>query len=364
MILIRDYTGLDVMTMKKDIVKDWKILSAAIFLTVLLVVGPAGFQGFIPSIEQVIAQETTQSIPGTSNSPPSAQVTALQDSLKLFKSFPHAEFVQAGVGLRDVGSGTISVHTPTGINSGATLTAAYLYWAIIDNGTLTKPAHSLGTISFNGQMLNGTRVGSDLSPCWGANNIYIYRALVTNNLNVRGGQLDDQYVSVLSNQQGGASPWDVLPTALPAAESAHLIVVYSNGQSTSTVQIFDPAGATSGLTSSSVATFTAPLPAYVVGKHAAVGYAWADGQHFSGISLSRGVTWNTPTVPTTALLTGEVFGNDPSITSEASLRGSLSDTPQFDISGHGLISAGDTSGTLTWNFAGDCLTAVEVTTQD
>ena len=377
MILIRDYDKQDLMTMKKDIVKDWKVLSAAFFLTALLVVGPAGFQSLLPSIEQAIAQEptdeqvvptsTTQPIPGTSNSAPSTQVSVLQPNLKLFKTFTNAEFVQAGVGLRDVGSGTISVHTPTGINSAATLTAAYLYWAILDTGTSLKPTHSqIATISFNGQMLNGTRIGTDVSPCWGTNNIYIYRAIVTSNLNVRGGQLDDQYVSVTSNQQGGASPWDVLPVAIPAAESAHLVVVYHNAATTSTVQIFDPLGAISGLTDTigTVNSFTVPLPAYVAGKQAAVGYAVADGQHFSGTPLTKSVTWSTPTKAATTLLSGEAFGNDPALATKASLRGSLSDTPQFDISGHGLISAGDTSGTLALNFAGDCLTTVEITVED
>ncbi len=316
-----------------------------------------------PSMEQVIAQDAASAVPGTVGSAPSAQVSS-PSILKRFVSFPNAEFVQAGIGLRDVGSGTISVHAPTGAGVSAGLVAAYLYWSVIDTGTSTKPTHSqISTISFNGQVINGTRVGTDISPCWATpSNIYIYRAVVTGILGTRGGQLDDQYVSIVSAQTGGASPFDV-PAVVPMAESAHLIVVYRSSSTTSTVQIFDGAGATSGLTfSGGVVATTVPLPAYVAGKQAAVGYALADGQHNS--LFPKSAAWNTPTITSTTLLSGEAFGNDPSITSKASLRGSLSDTPQFDLSSHGLISVGDTSGTLTWNFNSDCLTTVAVTTED
>ena len=78
----------------------------------------------------VLAQSTS-AIGGTVAS--KGPLVAKPSVLSLAPSFiiPNAQFVQAGVGLRNVGHGEIAVHAPTG----TTAAKAMLYWTIIASGT-------------------------------------------------------------------------------------------------------------------------------------------------------------------------------------------------------------------------------------
>lgn len=106
-------------------------------------------------------------------------------NLVLNDEFNNASFVQAGIGLRNVGSGTISIHTPYK----ASILKAYLYWTVID----TKPSNE---IFLNGQKIFGELIAADKS-CWNPlDKIFIFRSDVTENLLARSGLIDDQYISI------------------------------------------------------------------------------------------------------------------------------------------------------------------------
>jgi len=80
------------------------------------------------------------------------------------------DVTSAGVGLRGLGTGTISV---TGIPPGATVRRALLYWATLGTtGTFTSP--TLNTIP-----VAGTLIGQSDDPLWGAWQCFAYRADVT-----------------------------------------------------------------------------------------------------------------------------------------------------------------------------------------
>jgi len=345
---------------KQAVAKNWKVLSAVIFLTSVIVVGSGYFQGVIAQTDTSTAsQQTSPGNDGTvgTSQNPSAQIAGGDAALRQSFSFSHSTFVQAGVGLRNVGSGTISVHIPTG----AVLTKALLYWTFLDSGTATAPATSnLATAYFNGEKITGSRIATGASPCWSDPNIYVYRADVTSTLVRRGGPISDQYVSVTSAIVNATSPW---PSFAPIqqAESAHLIVVYKDPSepTSSTTRIFDATGSPGTITFSGTTTFTAPFAAaHVGGDIARVGYALADGQSVGNPQPnSKSFAWtSSPSAATTTLNAGEMYGKDPSITSKAAFQGSLSDTEEYDVTSN--TSGGDTSGVLTWNFGVDCLTTV------
>jgi hypothetical protein len=83
----------------------------------------------------------------------------------------------AGVGLRGTGTGTINIST---IPGGATLVRAYLYWATIGS------ANTFTTPTLNGSLVNGDLIGTSGDTCWGAQNNFVYRADVTNNVTGNG----------------------------------------------------------------------------------------------------------------------------------------------------------------------------------
>lgn len=127
-------------------------------------------------------------------------------------------YVAAGVGLRNRGSGTITL---TGIPAGATVHAAYLYWSVLGGGT--EPANfKQGT--FKGVTVSGTKVGSGSAPCW--SNVttgYAYRANVTRQVTGNGNYALSGFASGRTN---GADPWSTT-TIPPLAEGASLVVLYT-----------------------------------------------------------------------------------------------------------------------------------------
>lgn len=291
--------------------------------------------------------------------PAKSQTSAASLSLVQSLRFTNAGFVQAGIGLRNVGSGTISIHTPIPVINVA---RAILYWTTMDAGTAKTPATAgQDVIYLNGERIVGTLIGSTASPCWGSPNIYVYRADVTGDIARRGGAVGDQFVSVQSAIVTSMSPWTAVATQ--QAESAHLIIVYRDSTTVGTyTQIFDAAGFPGSFGILGTTSFTAPFAvAHTAGKPVSIGYALADGQLF-GVPQpnSKSFTW-TSGVTTTTLATGEIYGRDPSLTSFSSIKGSLSDTPEYDVTAN--TPAGALSGTFTWNTANDCLTAVAVAVQ-
>jgi hypothetical protein len=82
------------------------------------------------------------------------------------------DYLSAGIGgLRNVGSGTITLRGMTG-----TVHSAWLYWAGPSNST---NAMSNASITFGGSPITGEPIGSTSDNCWGFRNSHAYRADVT-----------------------------------------------------------------------------------------------------------------------------------------------------------------------------------------
>jgi len=128
-----------------------------------------------------------------------------------------AGYVAAGVGLRNQGSGAISI---SGIPFGSVVQAADLYWAVLNS---TDPGNAM---TFNGSSAPGTLVnfggvvGGD--PCWDGGS-WAYRADVTSLVSGNGTYTLSGYPT---GSTSGLNPWDN-PSPTPMMEGASLVVFYS-----------------------------------------------------------------------------------------------------------------------------------------
>jgi len=129
------------------------------------------------------------------------------------------DYVAAGVGMRNVGGGTITLALP----AGSTIVKALLYWSVIRPAGPAAP--NTGTL--NGTAIAGTLVGTSGSPCWpsagSTSAIDNYGADVTG-VAVGGANTLTGFPSGLTNN---AAPQSA-PAAFPLLEGASLVVVFSN----------------------------------------------------------------------------------------------------------------------------------------
>jgi hypothetical protein len=134
------------------------------------------------------------------------------------------DWVAAGTGLRDRGFGTITI---SGIPSGSTVQAAYLFWDIIHTSLQTRASQA----TFNGSSITGTLVGQDADPCWlsppGYN--FAYRADVTALVKQASTTGNGSYPvgGFWSWFTQGQDPW-ATTSPPPMVDGASLIVFYSN----------------------------------------------------------------------------------------------------------------------------------------
>jgi hypothetical protein len=133
-------------------------------------------------------------------------------------AFNDAGYVAAGVGLRNQGSGQITV---AGIPSGANVEKAYLFWANIDT---SDPG---GAIAIDGHSLSGTTDGTDASPCWPnaatpGYSIYSRSAEVTAFVTGNGSYTLSGYPT---GDTSGTDPFTTTAAA-PYMEGASLVVFY------------------------------------------------------------------------------------------------------------------------------------------
>jgi hypothetical protein len=136
-------------------------------------------------------------------------------------AFANAGYVAAGAGLRDQGSGNITI---SGIPAGASVAKAYLIWANINP---TDPGEAM---SINGNSVTGSTNGTDGSPCWENGNIYTHSADVTPFVTGNGTYSLSGYQT---GNTGGGDPWDTSEVA-PLMEGASLVVLYNKTVSYST----------------------------------------------------------------------------------------------------------------------------------
>lgn len=237
-------------------------------------------------------------------------------------------YTAAGVGMRDLGYGTISV---TGLPAGATVKSATLLWDILADSAGSSFAQG----SVNGTAVAGKLWASGASPCWPAGANFSYEADVTSLVKGNGSY---NLTGFATGQNDGADPWTSGSTA-PLDEGASLVVVYElPSMPAVTVQIAEGATETPGSTAS------ATLDGFTVGAKATARttYIVADGQ----------LPGNTASVDGTTLPDVSFPGNDPQAVPHYS-QGNLWDTVTTDISSY--LKPGDTSATIGVAGGQDCL---------
>lgn len=141
----------------------------------------------------------------------------------------------AGMGLRNLGYGTISV---TGVPAGAAVKSATLLWDVLANDA--DPTFAQGV--FNGAAITGTAWASGGSPCWPVTGNFSYKADVTSLVTGNGSYGLSAFAS---GQSDGADPFTSGSTP-PMLEGASLVVVYSlASMARTTIQIGEGATAAS-----------------------------------------------------------------------------------------------------------------------
>ena len=278
-------------------------------------------------------------------SSPSAELAPI--ALTLYKTYTgHYGYVTAGIGVRNTGRGTISLVLPRGTS----LTAAYLYWIILDN---TTPNSNNNKIVINGILVTGTLIGSGPSPCWTPPKGYTYRAWVYDQLSQAEGRYGTSYGlevgGMRSNMTDGQSPWKTAGGA-PMAESVHLVLVYSDSAiPSSVIKIYNGYFESSGGT----ATFAYAWPARASGT-ALFSHLTADGQATSVTPFAKSIDFTGPTAITTTIDKANTLnGRDPSITSKATYEGSLADTNTYNVGS--LVPLAGGASAITYNLDGDCI---------
>ena len=193
-----------------------------------------------------------------------------------FANYTDAQYSSGGVGLRNLGTGTLHV---SGVIK--PVKAAYLYWAVITTGaapaadkavklTQTFPAGHSETVA-------GTLLGTGASPCWPGNTISVFRAAVPVGDVSGNGSYEVAFTEAgASGSTAGQDPWTA--ATLPLLEGASLVVV---GTGTGRVSIFDKgiAGKTFGNhTNPESFAYTLDLPTATNGGQVLLDNIGADGQ--------------------------------------------------------------------------------------
>jgi hypothetical protein len=256
------------------------------------------------------------------------------------------DYVAAGVGMRNVGGGTISIALP----AGSTIERAFLYWSLVRPAGPAAP--NTGTL--NGTAIVGTAIGTSGSPCWIAGDALIdnYRADVT--------AIAVDGVNTLTAFPSGATDnsHPTTNTTPPLLEGATLVVVFENaGYDFNTVVVRNGAQTFAG---QSVATpfgmFTA-APGNATDQAAQTTYVVADGQ---ANAPSDRASFNGTFVagPGTAVKTVDAFNGADGIVPVSASHG-LWDTLNLDVSTFfppGVATAATTD--VDASLSADCLTYV------
>ncbi len=118
------------------------VIAAALVGTVAQTFGQSGAVDDNTPVKSIdnIVKDTSSNTPGAVGATTiSTQIEQLQPSsvsLRLFKNYTQANYVAAGIGVRNTGRGTISLRLP----DGATMIDTWLYWKILNTtaGVLDK----------------------------------------------------------------------------------------------------------------------------------------------------------------------------------------------------------------------------------
>ena len=241
----------------------------------------------------------------------------------------HGGYTAAGIGMRNLGYGTISL---TGVPTRATVKSATLLWDVLADQS--DPSFAQG--SFNGTVITGTGWASDASPCWPVGSNFAYEADVTSLVTGNGSYSLSGFAT---GESDGADPWNVGSTP-PLLEGASLVVVYQlASMPPTTIQIAEGATETDSGNSA-----TASMNGFIVSAPASATttYIVADGQEAGNTASFNGTTLPDVSFP----------GADPQAVPNYS-QGNLWDTATTDVSS--MVSPGDTSASLAVTGNDDCL---------
>lgn len=132
------------------------------------------------------------------------------------------DHIANGTGTRNAGYGSIRLR---GAPLGAVLVRAFLFWGGVDLLSNLPPTQ---TINFEGQPVIGRLYGTTPEPCWTSTaSLGAYIADVTNLVPavIDGDYQVDGFPSNISN---GRDPWQTPDIAVPLADGATLLVIYSH----------------------------------------------------------------------------------------------------------------------------------------
>ncbi len=242
------------------------------------------------------AQEAGDSRWGTIDSPDGSDrggpVPVAAAAVTVAKTFTSAQYSSGGIGLRNLGTGTLHV-------SGVTppVKGAYLYWAVITTGAATTADKSVVlTQTFpaggHSETVTGVLLGTGATPCWPGNTISVFKGTVPIADVSGNGSYEVAFTKPgASGSTDGSDPW--LEATLPLVEGASLVVV---GTGTGKVYLYDKgiAGHTFGThTNPETYSYGLTLPSATTGGQVLFENIGADGQ--IGSSRTAGnVTNNQP----------------------------------------------------------------------
>jgi hypothetical protein len=275
-------------------------------------------------------------------------------------SYTKAQFSSGGVGLRNRGTGAISI---SGVV--APVKAAFVYWAVITQGAPVAankkimvqrlsptPASAIVTVA-------GTSIGTGPTPCWAGNMITVFRGTLPASLASGNGLYQITLPAGASGSINGEDPW-VLTNALPQMEGASIVIV-GTGTATQRVVIFDKGIAGKTFAGNPGLSYSLTLPVATTGTLTLFESIGADGQHGSGRTADAGFADESTVI-------NDVYIAGPFSThNDSDWNGNTSEPlPQlWDDMGHD-ITAATPSGTKVLNVAignegetsYDCMTPV------
>lgn len=292
---------------------------------------------------------------GTTKAPARAAALAQRaiPSIPAAASFANARYGTGGVGLRNRGGGSIEVSTVTG-----PVKAAYLYWAVISNGT---PPSASGRPSISRRIptassataLTGTVIGTGPSPCWPGNVITVFKASVPSSVANGAGTYEVKFPSGAGGSTAGGDPWVVTPQ-LPLLEGASLVIVGPASDGTS-VAVYDQGLA--GTTFSSALSYSLPLPKKANGQLAIIDFIGADGQHGFGRPADSSASNEVTRINGSAIAgTGSPYRDSDWNGSAGLPLPELWDTTSHVVTS--LVKSGATKLDVSFTAQGDCLTPV------
>lgn len=239
------------------------------------------------------------------------------NTLTYFTTIYDTNFVTADIGMRGVGSGTLSVSGITG-----PVTDSYLFWHGPTNST---DPNVNASVNFNGTNIQGTNIGFSADNFWSSLNSQAYRANVTSLVTGNGSYALSNFQKPEA-QINGAALFTFYNSGLSTGKRD---VVMFNGNDSNFAYQNDPAGWNFTLSNIHYTGGTADLTMYV-----------SDGQDFGPDDDG------TLSINGKALATGGIFqGTSPRAPGAGVSNGSLTDVETFDITS--FLHMGDNSLNVT-----------------